>query len=137
MMAGRLPWSLVAGSAYFAGVFALGFALGVPRTLLLEPAIGATAAVLVELPLILGFSWWWCRRLLARRMLGVGGRALMGGSAFALLMLAELALSTLLAGRTPGEHFALYAQARNLLGLAGQLAFAALPLLSAGRPRDR
>lgn len=128
MMAGRLAWSLVAGATYFAGVFALGFALGVPRTLWLAPALGPTAAVLIELPVILGFSWWWCRRLLARRRLDTAGRALMGASAFALLILAELALSMLLAGRTVGEHFALYVQPQHLLGLAGQVAFAALPL---------
>jgi hypothetical protein len=42
---------------YFGLIFALGFLLGTVRTLLLAPATGATAAVLIELPVMLGASW--------------------------------------------------------------------------------
>ena len=116
------------GLRYFAGVFAVGFALGTVRTLWLAAAIGDTAAVAVELPFMLGFSWWWCRRLLAGGRLSVGQRAVMGGSAFLWLMLAELALS-LAFGRTLAEHLAGLLTPAGLLGLAGQLLFAALPVL--------
>uniref|UniRef100_UPI001969E8F8 hypothetical protein n=1 Tax=Sandarakinorhabdus rubra TaxID=2672568 RepID=UPI001969E8F8 len=91
------------GLRYFAGVFAVGFALGTIRTLWLAPAIGELAAVAVELPVMLAASWWWCRRLLARRPLDTAGRAVMGGTAFLWLMAAELGLS-LAFGRTAGEH---------------------------------
>ena len=119
--------ALPLGLRYFAGVFAVAFALGIVRTLWLAPQIGAMAAVMVESPIVLAFSWWWGRRLLARRPLPLAGRAVMGGSAFVWLMLAELALSLAL-GRTAGQHFAALVTPGGLLGLAMQLLFAALPL---------
>ena len=120
--------ALALGLRYFAGVFAVGFLLGTIRTLWLAPAVGHVAAVAIELPIMLGVSWWWCRRLLLGRVVDAGGRAVMGGSAFIWLMLAELALS-LAFGRSAGEHLALMLAPAGLLGLAGQLVFAALPLL--------
>lgn len=120
------------GLRYFAGVFAAGFALGIVRTLWLAPAIGAAAAVLVEIPIVLAVSWWWGRRLLARTPLPPSGRAIMGASAFVWLMLAELALS-LAFGRTAGQHLAALVTPAGLLGLAGQLMFAALPLVIKAR----
>jgi hypothetical protein len=120
--------ALALGLRYFAGVFAVGFLLGTVRTLWLAPAVGEVAAVGIELPVMIGASWWWCRRLLVRRDLGTGARAVMGGSAFTLLMLAELALS-LAFGRTAGEHLAAMLAPAGLLGLAGQLVFAGLPLI--------
>jgi len=122
-----------AGIAYFALVFALGFVLGTARTLLLQDPSGGgrLLAVLIELPIMLGASWFLCRSVVRRLAVAptVAARALMGGLAFALLMLAELGLGALLAGRTPGEHFALYTQASYALGLAAQMAFALMPLL--------
>jgi hypothetical protein len=122
-----------AGIAYFALVFALGFVLGTARTLLLRDASGGgrLLAVLIELPIMLGASWFLCRSVVRRFAVAptLAARAVMGGIAFALLMLAELGLGTLLAGRTPGEHFALYRQASYALGLAAQMAFALMPLL--------
>uniref|UniRef100_UPI0013D942F5 hypothetical protein n=1 Tax=Sandarakinorhabdus rubra TaxID=2672568 RepID=UPI0013D942F5 len=55
-------------------------------------------------------------------------RAVMGGTAFLWLMAAELGLS-LAFGRTAGEHLAALLAPAGLLGLAGQILFAALPLL--------
>lgn len=119
--------ALFLGLRYFAGVFAAGFLLGTVRTLWLAPALGELAAVAAELPVMLGFSWWWCRRLLSGRVLAAGQLAVMGGSAFLWLMLAELGLS-LAFGRTAAEHVAGLLAPPGLLGLAGQLVFAALPL---------
>jgi hypothetical protein len=121
--------ALALGLRYFAGVFAVGFALGTIRTLWLVPLVGEISAVAMELPFMLAASWWWGRRLLARQPLPLAGRAVMGGSAFAWLMLAELALS-LAFGRTPAQHFAVMITAAGLLGLSGQLAFAAMPMLA-------
>lgn len=53
----------------------------------------------------------------------------MGGLAFALLLLAELLVGALLLGRTPAEHFALYAEASHALGLVAQLGFGLMPLV--------
>jgi hypothetical protein len=119
--------ALALGLRYFAGVFAVGFLLGTIRTLWLAPAIGDLAAVAVELPVMIGASWWWGRRLLAREPLALAGRAIMGGSAFVWLMLAEFGLAMAL-GRAPGAYLASFFTADGLLGLAGQLVFAALPL---------
>lgn len=124
---------LLAAAAYFALVFAAGFVLGVIRTLWLAPAVGPLAAVAIELPVILGVAWLACGRVLRRWPLAPAQAAVMGALAFALLLGAEAALSLLLAGRSLADHLALYAQAPNLLGLAGQIAFAALPWLRAGR----
>jgi hypothetical protein len=121
--------ALFLGLRYFAGVFAVGFLLGTIRTLWLAPAVGDLAAVAVELPLMLGASWWWCWRLLAGRTLTMAGRAVMGGSGFAWLMAAELGLS-LAFGGTLATHVAALAMPAGLLGLAGQVGFAALPFLT-------
>ena len=113
--------------AYFAGVFALAFCVGVGRTLWLAPRVGPFVAVLAELPVILMASWWWSRHLLRRRPLTRRADALaMGAVAFALLMAAECSLAVLLAGTAAGWLAALMTPA-GLLGLVGQLGFAAMP----------
>ncbi|WP_017666998.1 hypothetical protein [Sandarakinorhabdus sp. AAP62] len=119
--------ALALGLRYFTGVFAVGFLLGTIRTLWLAPAMGDLAAVAVELPVMIAASWWWCRRLLAGQTLAMAERAVMGGSAFLLLMLAEFGLAMAF-GRTPGVYWASFFTPAGLLGLAGQLGFAALPL---------
>ncbi|WP_353217127.1 hypothetical protein [Sandarakinorhabdus sp.] len=119
--------ALALGLRYFAGVFVIAFALGTIRTLWLAPAVGAVAAVAIEVPIILAVSWWWGRRLLARRPLDLAGRAVMGASAFVWLMIAEFGLAMLM-GRAPGGYLASFLTPAGLLGLAGQLGFAALPL---------
>jgi hypothetical protein len=45
--------SVRAGGVYFAAVFALGFALGIVRVLITAPAVGESAAVLLEIPILL------------------------------------------------------------------------------------
>lgn len=129
----------VAGILYFAGVFALGFLLGVARLLWLAPRLGETGAVLLELPLILAASWWWAGWLVRR--LGVPAaprpRLGMGGLAFALLLAAEFAVGAA-AGRPPAAQVANWGTVAGGLGLAGQVAFALIPLLNiftAGKSR--
>lgn len=120
--------ALTLGLRYFTGVFAAGFLLGTVRTIWLAPALGELAAVAVELPVMLGISWWWCRRLLRGQVLRTAQRGVMGGTAFVWLMLAELGLSLAIGG-TAGEQLAGLLAPVGLLGLAGQLVFAALPLV--------
>lgn len=124
-----MPRALKSAAVYVAIVFAAGFVLGVVRTLVLEPRLGALAAVALELPVMLGVAWIACGRILRRWPLERPAAVVMGAAALALLLLAEAALSVLLAGRTLGEHVALYAQAAHQLGLAGQLLFAAWPVV--------
>jgi len=120
-----------AGVAYFAVVFAAGFVLGTIRTLFLAPRIGPLAAVLVELPLMLAIAWFICRWLVRRLGLGDGWttRLSMGVLAFVLLLAAELVLSLVLFGGTAVGFIASLGTPEGAAGLAGQLAFAAIPLL--------
>jgi len=123
--------ALKAGFGYFAVVFMAGFLLGVARTLLIAPLTGDLAAVALELPLILTVSWVACGWAIRRHDVARESRArlVMSLAAFILLMAAELAVSTLIAGRSLDQHFALYRSAPVLLGLCGQLVYAALPLI--------
>jgi hypothetical protein len=123
---------ILAGVVYFALVFALGFLLGTVRTLFVRdaPDAGRLLGVLIELPIMLIASWFLSRYVIRRLAVAstVAARAVMGGLAFGLLLLAELLVGTLLFDRTPGEHFALYRDASYALGLAAQIAFALMPL---------
>jgi hypothetical protein len=89
---------------------------------------------MAELPLILLIAWSACRWLTAR--LWVPGvplpRAVMGALAFALLIGAEAMLGAVL-GRPPAAQLAALATPAGLAGLAGQVAFALMPLAQTGR----
>ncbi|OAE99916.1 hypothetical protein AYJ54_32020 [Bradyrhizobium centrolobii] len=116
-------------AAYFAIVFAAGFALGVLRVLVLLPSLGETVAVLLEMPVILTSAWLACRWIITRFGVPKKGTAglIMGGLAFALLMTAEFLLATLGLERTVSEQLIRYGRVPELRGLAGQLLFAAFP----------
>ncbi|KAA2235311.1 hypothetical protein [Salinarimonas soli] len=120
-----------AGPVYVGLVFAVGFALGTLRVLVVEPRLGGIGAVAVELPLMLAASWIACGAVLRRWPVPpqAGPRFLMGAIAFAALMTLELAVAVLGLGRSPAEHLASYREADKLMGLAGQLLFAVVPLL--------
>lgn len=119
-----------AGLIYAAAVFAVGSVLGVIRILVLVPAIGATAAVAVEVPVMLAAAWLICGAVLGRIAVRqrVGDRLLMGATALALLWLAETGVAVVL-GMTPGAFLRSLATAAGVLGLAAQLVFALFPLI--------
>jgi len=125
---------VLAGIAYWAMVFALGFVLGTLRVLWLAPALGLVAATVIELPVMLAASWWAARWLLRRFAIRTGGAALaMGALAFVLLMAAELALGVAAFGQTPAQWLAGLAEPQGALGLAGQVVFALMPWLAVRR----
>lgn len=128
---------LLAGAVYFALVFTLGFLLGAVRTLFVQdaPSTGRLLGVVIELPIMLIASWFLCRQVVARFRVApaVPARAVMGGVAFALLMLAELLVGALLFGRTPAQHIALYREGSYALGLAAQIGFAVMPVMQLRR----
>ena len=136
MNTSRLRSAATAGAVYFAIVFSIAFLLGVLRTLVLAPRIGAMAAIAIEVPIILIVSWFACRGSLRRYPVRatVADRAGMGLVAFALLICAELLLSILLTDRSVAEFFAAFAQPEQKLGLAGQVAFAIVPVIQALLP---
>lgn len=121
--------SLRAGVAYFGLVFAIGFALGTIRVLVVIPRFGDTNAVLIELPIMLALSWMACAWAVRRFAVPprTVARLVMGAAAFALLMLGEVAVSVFGFGRTVAEHLATYQTPGAQLGLAAQLAFALFP----------
>jgi hypothetical protein len=127
--------SLAAGGAYFAVIFASGFALGVVRVMITAPLIGETPAVLLEIPIILAASWFaagWCIRRFGVRS-AAADRLGMGFTAFALTLMAELGVSIVLFGRTLSEHLAIYGDFPGLAGLAAQILFALIPFIQARR----
>lgn len=126
-----MPSVVLAGSAYFAMVFGVGFVLGTLRVTWLAPRLGETKAVFAELPVMLTASTLVAIWLVTRFEVPIAlwDRVIMGGVAFGLLMLAELALSTLMMGRTLAAHLAHYGTTAGAVGLAGQIGFALIPAL--------
>lgn len=117
-----------AAASYWAVVFAFAFALGVIRTLWLEPLLGATPAVLLELPLVLGASWLAARTLTRRHRITTRPEAVaMGALAFVLLLLVEALLAVTLAGQSLRDWFSALSAVPGIYGLAGQVGFAVMP----------
>lgn len=129
-----MPRVLAAASSYFAKIFALGFALGVVRTLWLAPALGATTAVLVELPVMLGASWLVAQRLISAPPAMAQAKALrVGALAFAMLMAAEALLAVTLGSQSLAHWSADLIRTPGWIGLAGQIVFGLMPWLAAMR----
>jgi hypothetical protein len=125
---------LAAALSYFAAIFALGFAFGVIRTLWLAPALGATPAVLVELPVMLGASWLVARRLVSAPPAMASAKALrVGALAFAMLMTAEAGLAVTLGGKSLARWTTDLIRTPGWIGLAGQMVFGLMPWLAARR----
>jgi hypothetical protein len=120
-----------AGLLYFAIVFIAGFVLGTVRVLVVVPVLGEFKAVALELPVILFASWLACHKLIVTFSVPPEAtpRIVMGALAFGILMLVEFGFSVLVLGRSGPEYFALLRTTPGLLGLAGQLGFALMPLL--------
>lgn len=127
---------IITAIAYFVTVFAFAFAMGVARILVIAPLIGTTAAVLVEVPILLVVSWVIARRLLRDRDLTLRPLIAVGTIAFVLTMASEAMLSELMRGQIAGEWAATVATPIGLVGLAGQLGFAAIPALIGIRSRS-
>ena len=125
---------LAAGAAHFALVFAVGFALGTVRVLLLVPHLGERTAELLELPLMLAASLVSARLVVRRARLGRPAQRLFTGLlALALMLTAELTLVLALRGLTLAEYVASRDPISGSAYLAGLAVFALAPLL-AGPP---
>ncbi len=126
---------ITAALRYFATILALSFLLGTVRTLWLTPWIGATPAVLLELPVMLLASWLLAARIVRRARLGQSAALAMGLLAFLLLMTAEAVLAIIVANQSLGDWIADLARMPGGIGLAGQIAFGLFPWLAAIRLR--
>ncbi|MDY7094070.1 MAG: hypothetical protein SX243_13965 [Acidobacteriota bacterium] len=132
--------ALLAGGLYFLLVFAVGFALGVVRTLWLVPAWGVRTAELAEVPVMLVVmilvARWLVRRFdLGNRSLAVSLAA--GVVALGLLVAAELWLILWLQQSTVGDYLAGRDPVSGGAYAASLLVFALLPTLVAAWHRRR
>lgn len=120
-----------AGAVYFLLVFLAGFVLGTFRVLVLIAWTGELAAVLLELPVMLGLSWALAGVLVARFAVPATGlaRAVMGVVGFTLLLAAEMLLAVTVFGQQVAAHLAHYTTLPGAVGLAGQVGFGLMPLL--------
>lgn len=128
---------VAAAFAYFAVAFGCGFVLGAVREIVVAPHLGGLAAVALEAPIMLAISWV-AAGVVVRRFAvpaRASARLIMGGLAFVLLQLAELALAGAL-GVPPAAYVAGFATAKGGLGLAAQVVYALLPL-AVGSPDRR
>jgi hypothetical protein len=125
---------LTAAIFYFGIIFALAFATGVVRVILIAPRVGALGAVLIEVPVILAASWIVAGRLMRGRNFRVRDRLAMGGIAFVLMILSEAILARALLGQSAAEWLGTIASPAGLAGLGGQLGFGAIPSLARAAP---
>lgn len=103
--------------------------IGTLRVLVVEPRLGATISVAIELPFMLLASWLVARRLVAGFDLsGPRSKLVMGATGLVLLLVAETVLGIAF-GQPLSDQFATYSTLRGLLNLVGQLGFAAMPML--------
>ena len=111
-----------------------GFALGALRLFAIAPRTGELIAVTLELPIMLAISWAAAAALIRwfRVPRQAAHRLTMGLVGFVLLLAAETALGLWGFGRSLADQVAAWGSAPGRLGLAGQAAFAFIPLL-AGR----
>jgi hypothetical protein len=120
--------AVIPGAAYGLSGFGLGFAFGIVRTLVVAPLVGPFAAVAIETPLMLAACAPLARLCVRRWAVSTPRRALaMGLAAFAALMLCEV-LMALILGQTVRVWVSGLARPEGILGLAGQIVFALLPL---------
>ncbi|MEO8559047.1 MAG: hypothetical protein ABI439_08285 [Rhodospirillales bacterium] len=123
--------AIKAGIFYFILVFAAAFVLGAIRIRLIVPNLGEIVGLLVELPVILVWAWLVCGWLVRRARVPARSpiRIFMGVLALILLIVAETLIGILGLRETVLEHFAAYSHPVMLIGLAAQIAFAAMPWL--------
>lgn len=103
--------------------------MGVARTLIIAPELGATATVLLEFTTIVAASWVIARRLVRHGLLPLPQRAAMGFVALTLTMVSEAALPALMRGQSVADWSAIQVTLLGLIGLAGRLPFAVMPIL--------
>ncbi len=129
---------LAPAAAYFGLVFATGFVLGALRVTFVVPSIGARAAELLELPVMIAASWLSARWVLRRFAIAVPGRAArVGLVAFVLLLGAEVGLGVALRGVGPLDVLLDKDPVSGPAYYASVCMFGLMPWLLAGRPGRR
>jgi hypothetical protein len=116
---------------YFCVVFGAGFVLGTIRTLAVVPVLGARAAELLELPLMVAVSFRAARWVVRRRAVSrqPGARTAMGVTGLLLMLAAEFGLVLWLRGLSLAEYFASRDPVSSIAYYAAIASFAAMPHL--------
>jgi len=131
--------TLKAAGAYFALVFAAGFALGTIRVPFLVPRLGERYAELLEMPLMLVAIVLSARHVVRRHALPSGWppRLRVGLAALAMMVGAELLLATVPTGRSVGEYLATRDPVSGSVFVAMLMLFALMPgIVGRGRQGD-
>jgi hypothetical protein len=121
----------IMGLRYYAIIFGLAFIMGIARTFVVAPRLGAPTAVLLEVPIIVVVSWAVARSLLRPHVFTLPQRAAMGATAFMLTMVSEVFLAEILRGQSVIGWATAVLTPLGLIGLAGQIAFAIVPIVVA------
>jgi hypothetical protein len=130
--------AIKAGLCYFALTFGAGFLLGPLRILLLVPRVGARAAELAELPLMIIVMWLAARWAIRRFSVpfSTASRLAMGTLAFALLLAAEFCVVMPLRGLTLEQYFATRDPVSGTAYYASLVLLALMPLIASRPPRS-
>ena len=123
--------ALIASTAFFLALFALGLALGTIRVIFIAPRFGQLAAVFAEVPIMLFAAFFACRWAVGHWQVPstIAIRWAMVVWFLALLFTFETLLGAALFGRTVADQWATLATPSGLLGLSAQLISALLPVL--------
>lgn len=123
--------TLLAAIYYFAIVFAVGFVLGPPRVLWLQPFLGDTLSVLCEAPLLIGAmslgARWSVRWAAAPRQ--ISSMALVGVVALTFQQIADLAVGFGLRGMTLAQQIDYFATPPGMIYAFCLVVFALMPAL--------
>jgi len=122
------------GLLYFGVVFTFAFATGAARVLVFAPRLGVAVSVFLEVPILIAASWIVARYLLRNQSFSIAQRVVMGVTAFTLTMASEAALAYMMRGESITDWAWAVATPLGLVGLAGQIAFGAMPIF-VGRSR--
>lgn len=129
---------LKAALSYFAIVFTVGFLCGPIRVLMLEPMFGATAAVLLEAPILL-MAMLYAARFVPRRLRLSPTSAAhlgMGLAALVLVLLADLGVGLYIRDLSLGAMAANFGTPAGRIYAAMLLVFALMPWLVNRRARS-
>lgn len=131
--------ALIAASAYFLALFALGFILGTIRVIFVAPRVGEFAATMAEVPVMLAAAFFICRWAIRRWQVSpaIGGRVAMVPWFLALLFAFEALLGATLFGRSVAEQWAAMSTPAGLVGISAQIIAALLPLFVGKSKRVR
>jgi hypothetical protein len=122
--------ALIAATAYFLALFAIGFVLGTIRVIFVVPHFGQLSATFVEVPVMLAAACVICRWVIYHWQVSrrISVRWSMVLWFLALLFTTETLLGLTLFGRTLAEQWAALLTPAGLVGVTAQIVAGLLPV---------